>query len=122
MIVLTKRAKIIAAAAAFAVIAAAGFFVERYEKDMFIEEIVAEDDAVSYIAPEDTGGENGLININTADEEELAVLYGIGNSLAARIIEFRSENGRFETIEEVMKIPGISENKFEAIKDYICVE
>lgn len=120
MIVLNKKAKIITAAVLFAAIAAGGLLIERFQKDAFVEEVVATEDAVSYI---EEGGEEiaGKININTADAETLSELYGIGEQLGYRIVDYREKNGRYETIEEIMKVPGISEGKFEEIKDDITV-
>lgn len=120
MIVLNKKAKIITAAVLFAAIAAGGLLIERFQKDAFIEEVVATEDAVSYIEEGD-GEIAGRININVADEETLAELYGIGEQLADRIVDYREENGRYETIEEIMKVPGISEKKFDDIKNDIIV-
>ncbi len=65
---------------------------------------------------------NGKININTATREELIGLYGIGDKLADRIIDYRVENGNFETIYDIMKVSGIGEGKFSRIKDNITVE
>lgn len=62
-----------------------------------------------------------LININTATAEELESLPGIGVSIAERIITYREENGGFDTIEEIVKVSGIGEKKFEAIKDQITI-
>lgn len=120
MIVLNKKAKLITAAVLFAMIAAGGLLIERMEKDAFIAETVATEDAVSYV---EEGKEEiaGKININVADAETLSELYGIGTQLGERIVDYREENGRYETIEEIMKVPGISEGKFEDIKDDICV-
>lgn len=120
MIVLNKKAKIITAAVLFAAIAAGGLLIERFQKDAFVEEVVATEDAVSYI---EEGAEEiaGKININTADAETLSELYGIGEQLGYRIVDYREKNGRYETIEEIMKVPGISEGKFEEIKDDITV-
>ena len=62
-----------------------------------------------------------LININTASAEELESLPGIGDAIAERIITYREENGGFDTVEEIMKVSGIGEKKFEEIKDQITV-
>ena len=62
-----------------------------------------------------------LININTADIEELKSLPGIGDAIAGRIIDYREENGGFDTIEEIMEVSGIGEKIFEAIKEQIIV-
>ena len=121
MLVLNKKAKIIISAAAFAAIVAAGCLIEHFERDAFIMETVATEDAVSYIAG--SGEESsGKININSADETELVKLSGIGEALAQRIIKYREENGAFQTIEEIMKVSGISKKKFDAVKEFICAE
>ena len=46
---------------------------------------------------------------------------GIGQSTATKIIDYRLENGKFKTIEEIKNVSGIGELKYESIKDYICV-
>lgn len=63
---------------------------------------------------------NGKVNINTASKELLMTLPGIGESKATAIIKYRNENGKFATIEDIMKIAGIKEAAFSKIKDYIC--
>ncbi len=62
-----------------------------------------------------------LVNINTADEEQLATLKGIGSSLAQRIIEYREQNGAFKTIDEIKNVRGISQKKFDVFKDKITI-
>lgn len=63
-----------------------------------------------------------VVNINKADEKELQSLNGIGESLAASIVQYRKENGNFETIEDLKNVPGIGDSKFENIKEYIKVK
>ncbi len=62
-----------------------------------------------------------LININTADKEELMKLKGIGSVRADSIINYRNQNGPFTDIIQIMDISGIGEKTFEKIKDYIKV-
>lgn len=62
-----------------------------------------------------------LININEASKEDLKSLNGIGETLAENIINYRKVN-KFITIEDLLKVNGIGESKFEAIKEYICVD
>ena len=62
------------------------------------------------------------ININKANIKELQELSGVGESTAESIIKYREENGKFNTIEEIMNVPGIGENKFENIKEKIKVK
>lgn len=61
------------------------------------------------------------VNINTATQTELETLPGIGPSLALKIINYRKENGKFSSIEEIKNVSGIGESKFESLKRYIMV-
>jgi len=69
-----------------------------------------------------TSESGGKININTASARELEELPGIGEVLAERIVSFRETNGPFKSIEEIKKVSGIGEKKFESIRDLIVVE
>jgi competence protein ComEA len=61
------------------------------------------------------------LDLNTATQEELAQLPGIGEELARRIVEHREANGPFETIEELMEVSGIGEGKFADLEGRITV-
>ena len=74
------------------------------------------------MADNSSGSMNGLVNINTAEENELSAIPGIGAGKAAAIIQYRQENGNFASIEDIMKVSGIKEGTFEKIKDKITVE
>lgn len=65
---------------------------------------------------------NGKINLNTADEDALTTLTGIGASKAQAILTYREENGGFSAIEEILNVPGIKEGTFVKIKDHITAE
>ena len=62
----------------------------------------------------------GKINVNTATKEELMSLNGIGESKAENIIVYREQNP-FQTIEDLLNVPGIGENIFAQIKENIIV-
>jgi competence protein ComEA len=62
-----------------------------------------------------------LVNINTATLDELNSLPGIGPTLAQRIIDYRTANGAFSTIEDIMNVSGIGVSTFDEIKDLITV-
>lgn len=62
-----------------------------------------------------------IININTATLEELQTLSGVGESKAKSIIEYREENGTFNTIEDIKNVSGIGDAMYEKIKDSITV-
>jgi competence protein ComEA len=64
---------------------------------------------------------NTLININEATQTELETLPGIGPSIALKIISYREQEGKFLTIEDIKNVSGIGENKFENIRELICV-
>ena len=61
------------------------------------------------------------IDINRAEPWLLEALPGIGGVLAQRIVDYRSENGPFKRIEDLLKVSGIGEGTFEKIKDFITV-
>lgn len=65
--------------------------------------------------------EKAKININTAGKDELMTLTGIGEAKAESILRYREENGKFESIEELMQIGGIKEGVFNKIKDDIRI-
>ena len=56
--------------------------------------------------------DNGLVNINTATQTELETLDGIGPSTAKKIIDYREENGKFNSIEEIQNVSGIGDAKY----------
>ena len=61
------------------------------------------------------------VNINTASKKELDALPGIGEVLAQRIIDYRSANGPFSTVDELTKVKGIGEKTLEKLKPYATV-
>jgi competence ComEA-like helix-hairpin-helix protein len=63
-----------------------------------------------------------LININRASREELARLPGIGEGLAARIVEHRERYGAFRRTEHLLMVRGISERRFEQLRARVTVE
>ena len=66
-----------------------------------------------------TSNKNYKININTANIEELDTLPGIGEATANKIVNYRNENGKFKSIEEIKEVSGIGDSKYEQIKDLI---
>lgn len=73
-------------------------------------------------AQEKTEMDDGLVNINTADEKELCTLPGVGETRAKAIIEYRNENGSFGKAEDIQNVPGIKSGLFSKIKDLIKVK
>lgn len=78
-----------------------------------------ESEVVTY---EQSGEKAEKINLNEASAYELDSLYGIGEGLAERIIDYRRKNGNFEAIQDIMKVSGIGEKTYNEIKNHIYVE
>ncbi len=71
--------------------------------------------------PEESQNTDGRVNINTASEQELSAISGIGAGKAAAIVQYRQENGSFSSVEDIMKVSGIKEGTYEKIKDKITI-
>lgn len=85
---------------------------------------VSESTAAPESPPESTQGAayvDGLLDINLASVEDLTTLPGIGPALAQRIVDYREQNGRFSSVEELHNISGIGEKRLSAILEYITV-
>ncbi len=61
------------------------------------------------------------VNINHASSEELQTLNGVGPATAEKIMDYRSSNGYFKTIEDIKNIDGIGDKTFEKLKEHITV-
>ena len=64
---------------------------------------------------------DGRININTADSTQLQELTGVGPATAEKIINYRKQNGRFQSIEDIKNVSGIGDKTYEKLKDHIKV-
>lgn len=62
-----------------------------------------------------------LINVNVATAEELETLPGIGEVLAATIIQYREDNGPFTSVDQIDDVSGIGEVTLEEIRDLVTV-
>ena len=63
----------------------------------------------------------GRVNINTADETMLETLPRVGPAMAKRIIDWRTKNGRFTALEDLMSVTGVGEKTFESFKDLVTL-
>ena len=65
--------------------------------------------------------DGGLVNLNTADEKALDALPGVGPATARKIIEYRESEGGFQSTEDLMKIKGIGQAKYDKLKDKVTI-
>lgn len=64
---------------------------------------------------------DGLIDLNTADQAALETLPRIGPALAQRIIEWREQNGRFTSVDDLLAVPGIGEKLLAGMRDLVRI-
>ncbi|MHA6525284.1 helix-hairpin-helix domain-containing protein [Tessaracoccus sp. G1721] len=72
-------------------------------------------------APGDGAG-GGALDLNTATAAELETLPGVGPVMAAAILAWREENGRFTAVEELQEVSGIGPKTFEKLKPLVRVQ
>ena len=63
----------------------------------------------------------GKVNINTADEAALETLPRVGPAMAKRIIDWRTKNGRFTALEDLMSVTGVGAKTFDSLKDLVTL-
>ncbi len=68
-----------------------------------------------------TGGGTTLININTASETDLEALPGVGPVTAAAIIDYRTQNGPFSAVDDLIDVSGIGPSTLEQIRPFATV-
>jgi competence protein ComEA len=59
------------------------------------------------------------VDVNTASEQQLMAVPGIGASLAKRIVQFRDQNGRFDKVDDLLKVQGVGEKSIEKLRPYL---
>lgn len=72
-------------------------------------------------SPGASGASGAVVNLNTATQAELETLPRIGPALAGRILDYRTANGRFAAVTDLMKVTGIGQKLFDGLKDRIAV-
>lgn len=85
--------------------------------------IPSSEDVQQSLMPQTASGKDssGLVNINSADSQTLQEIPGVGPATAEKIIAYRTENGRFSSIEDLKNVSGIGDKTFEKMKDKITV-
>jgi competence protein ComEA len=99
------------------------FFAEASSK---IDSLIAyEEDTLKNTVNRATGTSKRIdspIDINLATIQEFMKLPGVGKVTAQRIVDYRASNGKFSSIEDLLKVKGIGKSKFEKIKIYLKAE
>ena len=70
---------------------------------------------------ESNGADDGPVNINQADVVELQRLPGVGPAIAEAIVAWRDDNGPFDSIDDLLDVPGIGPAKLAAIEDQVVL-
>ena len=91
-------------------------------KDQMVIYVLKHGEKPKQISDGSSSTSNGdVININTANKEQLMKISGVGKTKAEEIISFREKNGDFKKKEDITKVRGIGKATFEKIKDKIEV-
>ena len=91
-------------------------------KDQMVIYVLKHGEKSKQISDSGTGSSSGdVININTANLEQLMKISGVGKTKAEAIISYREKNGDFKKKEDITKVKGIGKATFEKIKDKIEV-
>jgi competence protein ComEA len=77
---------------------------------------------LSHPMQSDGAEDDGKVNINTADAQQLMTIPGIGPAKAAAIIQYREEHGAFATPESIMEVSGIGQKTFENLESFITAK
>jgi competence protein ComEA len=78
--------------------------------------------AVAAVPQIPAGAATGIVNINTADVTQLALLPRVGAKAAQRIADYRKEHGNFKKTSDLMQVKGFGEKSFEKLSAYVTVE
>ncbi|MEV6897605.1 ComEA family DNA-binding protein [Amycolatopsis sp. NPDC051372] len=76
---------------------------------------------VASSAPAGAGAAPGKLDLNSATPEQLDTLPGVGEVTAGRIIDWRTQHGRFSSVEQLRDVEGIGESKFEKLREQVTV-
>jgi competence protein ComEA len=79
-------------------------------------------DTIAYVKKDIQSLTEKSINVNTADVKELTRLPGIGEKTAEKIVELRTQRGKFKNLNELMDVKGIGEVKFNKIQKFLYIK
>ena len=96
-------------------------YMDNKAERVTIENPAQESVASAVELQEESINQEGKIDVNTADENMLMLLPGVGPELAQRIIAFRTETP-FKTVRDLKKVSGIGDKKFAELEPHVCVK
>lgn len=111
-------------------VAAAGGFTKKADRDGVNlarpvadgEQVVVPRKGEKSAAPATPGGPGAAtVNLNTADQTALESLPGIGPALAQRILQWREDNGRFTSVDDLLAVSGIGDKMLATLRDLVTV-
>jgi len=95
----------------------------RKSLNLFIAALVVLTIAGSALADSGTAAAPaGVVNINTADAVQLALLPHVGAKAAQRIVDYRRDHGAFKKTSDLMQVKGFGEKSFERLTPYVTVD
>ncbi|NDJ76106.1 MAG: hypothetical protein GYB65_07590 [Chloroflexi bacterium] len=109
---------------------AAGGYTDSADQNRVNPTQILRDGDLVYVPPQEGKGEEieiptpnrpSLVNVNTASLEELDALPGIGPGKAGAIIEYRTANGDFTSIDQLLDVPGIGDSTLDGMREQISL-
>lgn len=73
------------------------------------------------IAADSPSPMTGVVNLNTADLEQLQLLPGVGEKRAAAILELRESKGKFKSVDELTQVKGVGDAMLEKLRPHLAV-
>jgi competence protein ComEA len=64
----------------------------------------------------------GVINVNTATQEQLMMMPGIGEKISKNVVAYRQANGPFKSLDDLIKVKGISKKKLDKLRQNFVLE
>ena len=119
-----KSWKILSVILAFFLIVAFGYIIELKDGKAFNKsEITPTEIAAASPTPAAAAEQPKYrVNINTADITELCKIKGIGKATAKKIIEYRTEHGEFQSVNDLLYIKGIGKKNLDKFRNEVCIE